>query len=116
MIREGSSAKNMEAILRYIIENDIDTRHCILVSDDRDPHDLMDIGHMDYTLRKAIKMGLDPLKALQMVTLNPAEYFGLDKTIGSLGVGRKANIAVLSVKDASFTDFNVCMDYLQWGN
>ena len=105
MIREGSVAKNMDSLLGYMIENDIDTNRCMLVSDDIHPYDLLTIGHMDYKIRKAISMGLDPIKAFQMVTLNPAQYFNLNT--GRIEVGMNADVVILSSSDDSFSDFVV---------
>ena len=70
----------------------IDTRHCLLATDDRHPRDLIEEGHMDYVVRKAIKMGLDPVKAIQMATINVAEHFNVDLEIGSISPGRIADI------------------------
>jgi adenine deaminase len=64
------------------------------VSDDRHPHDLSHEGHMDAILRKAIRLGLDPVTALRMVTLNPAEHFGLHDA-GGIAPGYRADLVVL---------------------
>ncbi len=105
MIREGSAAKDMESLLGYIIENGIDTSHCMFVSDDLHSHDLLTIGHMDYKIKKAIKMGLEPIEAFRMVTLNPSKYFKLNT--GNIELGKNADIVILSSEDESFSDFSV---------
>ncbi|NPV13559.1 adenine deaminase [candidate division WOR-3 bacterium] len=91
-IREGSAAHNLEALVRVV--NAISLRRCCLVSDDRHPSDLLYEGHLDCVLRKAIALGIVPIEAIQMVTLNPAEYFGFDDR-GAVAPGYLADIVVL---------------------
>lgn len=104
MIREGSAAKNMEKVLPYLMEQKADLNRCLLVSDDRHPEHLISGGHMDYTIKKAIRLGLNPTTAIKMASLNPAKHFCL-RGYGSLGVGRRANIIVVD----SLQRFNVEM-------
>jgi adenine deaminase len=91
-IREGSTARNLEALLPLI--NGRGAHRCLLVTDDRHADDLIDEGHLDYILRRAVQMGAEPLTALQMVTLNPARYFGLPYT-GAVAPGYRADLAVV---------------------
>ncbi len=91
-IREGSAAKNMDALLRVV--NDISLRRCCLVSDDKHPADLLYEGHLDVVLRRAVALGLAPVAAIQMVTLNPAEYFGLSDR-GAVAPGYLADLVVI---------------------
>ncbi|ODS43083.1 MAG: adenine deaminase [Candidatus Altiarchaeales archaeon IMC4] len=94
MIREGSAAKNM-SILKDIIRNGIDTRRCMIVTDDIHADDLS-LGHLNLRLSKAVEIGADPVDAIRMTTLNTAEYFNL-KNLGSISIGKDANISI--VKD-----------------
>lgn len=94
MIREGSAAQNLSNILPYLIQKKTDLGRCLLVSDDRSPEHLITKGHMDYTIKKAIRLGLNPTSAIKMASLNPAKHFCL-RGHGSLGVGRRANIIVV---------------------
>ena len=64
-------------------------------TDDRHPHDILTEGHVDYILRKAIALGLDPVSAIRMATLHPARYFGL-RDAGALAPGRRADMVVFS--------------------
>jgi adenine deaminase len=91
MIREGSVARNMEALLRLVTPEN--SRRCMLVSDDNDPADLLDHGHMDYIVKKAISLGLDPMLAIQMATINAAEYFRL-RGLGAIAPGYRADMVV----------------------
>ena len=92
MIREGSTVKNLEDLLPLI--NAGNARRCCFVSDDLHGEDIQQKGHLDNTLKKAVKLGLDPVTAVQLVTLNPAEYFGL-KDRGAVAPGYRADIVVL---------------------
>ncbi len=91
MIREGSTARNMAALLPVVTPEN--SRHCMLVTDDRHPADLLDEGHMNFLVKKAISLGLAPLTAIQMVTLNTAQYFGL-KDKGAVIPGFQADLVV----------------------
>jgi adenine deaminase len=64
-------------------------------TDDRHPHDLLAEGHVDAVIRKAVAKGLDPVTAIGMGTLNPADYFGI-RDAGAVAPGRKANLVVFS--------------------
>ena len=92
MIREGSTARNLETLLPVI--TDRNARRFCLVSDDLHAEDIQDRGHMDHVLRKASRLGLDPVTAVQLVTLNPAEYFGL-KNRGAVAPGYHADLVIL---------------------
>jgi adenine deaminase len=92
MIREGSSARNMAALLPIV--TDATYPRCCFCSDDRDVHTLLHDGHMDATLRQAIAMGLDPVRAIRLATWNAADYWRLDGW-GAVAPGYRANLVVL---------------------
>ena len=93
MIREGSTARNLHSLLPLVTPEN--ARRCMFVTDDRHPSDLLREGHIDFLLREAVAQGLDPITAIQMATINPAEYFRLyDK--GAVAPGRRADLVVLS--------------------
>ena len=93
MIREGSSEKNLAELLPLV--TDATWHRITFCSDDRDCHDLLTHGHMDATLRQAIGLGLDPIRAIQMATWNPASHWRLDK-LGAVAPGYRANLVTLS--------------------
>ncbi len=96
MIREGSAWKDLAACIKAITDMGLDHRRAVLVTDDRHPEDLLEEGHMDFVVRRAVEEGLDPVRAIQMATINPAEHYGLDHYIGAIAPGRAADIVLLS--------------------
>lgn len=93
MIREGTAAKNLNG-LKKILQKPYCNR-AMFVTDDIHPGDLINYGHIDYIVRKAIELGADPVMAIKMGTFNASEYFGLlDR--GSIAPGKKADIVLLN--------------------
>jgi adenine deaminase len=102
MIREGSSEKNLAALLPMV--TDKTWPRCLFVVDDRHAGDILRDGDIDAVVRQAIKLGLDPVRAIQMVTINPARYFRRDG-LGAIAPGYHANLIVLD----DLKDFKVSM-------
>jgi adenine deaminase len=94
-IREGSAAKNLSALVEPILRLGLDTRHCLLSTDDRHPADLLREGHMDHVIRRAMEEGVDPVSAIQMATINTADHFGLDSEIGGVSPGKIADVLIV---------------------
>lgn len=92
MIREGTAAKNLKNLIKIV--NDSNSRKIMFVTDDRHLDDIEKEGHIDYMVRKAIEYGIDPLKAIQMATINTAEYFKI-KNLGALVPGYQADMIVI---------------------
>ena len=92
MIREGSAARNLQALLPLVTDETYP--RCCFCSDDRDVHTVLHDGHMDVTLRQAIALGLDPVRAIRMATWNTAGYWRLDGW-GAVAPGFRANLVVL---------------------
>ena len=92
MVREGTAAKNLAALLPLVDRHTC--RRMMWCTDDRHPHDLLSRGHIDDIVRRAVRRGLDPILAVQMATLNPAEYFGL-RHLGAIAPGRQADLLVI---------------------
>lgn len=91
MIREGSSEKNLDALLPLVTDKTY--KRCMFVVDDRSCVDLLRDGDIDAVVRKAIKQGLDPVRAIQLATINTAEYFRLAR-LGAVAPGYLANLIV----------------------
>jgi adenine deaminase len=92
MIREGTQEKNLQSLIPLI--NNFNSYNISLVSDDRDPIDLKEKGHLDYLIRRAISYGISPIRAIQMTSINTARYFGL-KNLGAIAPGFKADFILL---------------------
>jgi len=90
MIREGSVAKNLDALLPAVTS--ANARRCMFVTDDNHLAELLEHGSVDYIVNLAIAKGMDPLQAIQLVTLNPAECFGLSK--GAVAPGFDADLVI----------------------
>jgi len=106
MIREGSSEKNLEALLPLITDKTY--RRCLFVVDDRTCVDLLQDGDIDSIVRKAIRLGLDPVRAIQLATINPAEYFQL-AGLGAIAPGYYANMIVFD----NFNDLRVSQAFFR---
>lgn len=100
MIREGSSEKNLDALLPLITDKTY--QRCLFVVDDRNCADLLHDGDIDAVVRKAIKRGLDPVRAIQLATINHAQYFRLDR-LGAVAPGYFANLIILK----ELSDFRI---------
>jgi len=102
MIREGSSEKNLDALLPLVTDKTYG--RFLFVVDDRSCGDLLRDGDIDAVVRKAIRRGLDPVRAIEMATINSAEYFRLDR-LGAVAPGYLANLIVIS--DLSSLEINM---------
>ena len=91
-IREGSTERNLEPIITGVVNQDIDTRHLMFCTDDKHPDDLLAEGHIDFMVNRSISLGVPPIKAIQMATINAAVHFRVDGYLGSLSPGRWADI------------------------
>ena len=95
LFREGSAWHDLKALSKAITERTIDTRYACVCSDDAHPYTLKCIGHMDYILKRAVEEGIDPITAVQMATINPAQCFRLDNEMGSVTPSKCADIVLL---------------------
>jgi len=89
MIREGTTARNLRSLVPLVHPKN--SRRFFFVTDDRHPKELLEEGHIDSMVRQAVQRGLDPILAIQMATLNAAEYFRLDD-LGAIAPGYRADI------------------------
>jgi adenine deaminase len=94
MLRLGSAWYDVESQITAITQRGLDPRQFILCTDDVHAGTLVQEGHMDRVLRHAVGLGLDPLIAIQMMTLNTAQHFGVERDLGSLAPGRYADIVL----------------------
>ena len=93
MIREGTAAKNLLSLIPIV--NERSSSRIMWCTDDRNPHDILEEGHIDSMVRKAIHAGIDPVIAIQIATISPANYFGISD-VGAISPGRRADLVVFS--------------------
>lgn len=96
LMREGSASTDLRPCLKIITEEHVDTRYCSMVSDDVDALHISRKGHLDNKVRIAVEEGVDPVTAIQMVTINPAESLRIQDQVGSITPGKFADIVFLS--------------------
>ncbi len=96
MLRLGSAWYDVKDQITAVTERGLDPRNMILCTDDCHSGTLVDDGHMNRVVRHAIDCGADPLLALQMATINTATHFGLERDLGSIAPGRRADLVLTS--------------------
>ena len=96
MMRLGSAWYDVESQITAVTERGLDPRNFILCTDDSHSGTLVNDGHMNRVVRHAIECGCDPLVALQMATINTATHFGLERELGSIAPGRRADMILTS--------------------
>ena len=105
MIREGTAARNLEALMPLVKSEKLFDR-CMFCTDDKHPSDLLEKGHMDYICREAVRMGADPIQAVQVACLHAARYFLLNNR-GAIAPGYLADFAIVE----DLKDFHVVTVY-----
>jgi len=96
MLRLGSAWYDVAPQIKAITEHGLDPRYFILCTDDSHSGTLVNDGHMNRVVRHAIAQGIKPMTAIQMATLNTAEHFGLERELGSITPGRRADLIITS--------------------
>ena len=102
LIREGSAARNLDAIVKGIVEHHTDTSGFCFCTDDKHIEEIRKEGHINYNVKRAVQLGLPVEKALQMATIQPARCYGLYQ-LGMIAPGRQADFVILD----NVTDLNV---------
>jgi adenine deaminase len=99
LVRDGSTERNLEPILTGVVRDRLDTRHLMFCTDDKHPDDILKEGQIDYLVNRAIGLGIPPVQAIQMATLNAAVHFRCDHLLGSLSPGRWADVVLADSLD-----------------
>jgi adenine deaminase len=96
MLRHGSIRQDLPFLAEAVHRSkEFDTSRIMLVPDGIFPDHLISWGNMDWVVAKAVKEGIDPVRAIQMATINPARYFRLDLLLGGIAPGRLAHLLVV---------------------
>ena len=101
MVREGTAARNLEALMP-LVKSPTYASRCMFCTDDKHPSDLLEKGHIDYICREAVRMGADPIRAVQIACFHAAQYFRLENR-GAIAPGYLADFAVVE----DLKDFHV---------
>jgi adenine deaminase len=113
MLRLGSAWYDVASQVKAVTESGLDPRHFILCTDDSHSGTLIEEGHMDRVVRHAIQQGLKPVTAIQMATLNTAEHFKVERDLGSIAPGRRADFLIVSdLANLTIDDVYACGVYL----
>lgn len=102
LIREGSAAKNLDDIIQGIILNNTDTAGFCFCTDDKHIEEIKRDGHIRFNVKRSVELGLNPIKAVKMATIQPAVCYGL-KQLGAIAPGYQADLVVFD----NLSDFNV---------
>ena len=114
LLREGSVTQDLRKLLPIV--NTANSRRCLLSGDDVQAKTAINKGHLDNNIRICIDEGLNPITAIQMATLNPAEYCGLNDR-GAIAPGRRADMVVFeSLEDFAVEETYILGEKLSQGN
>jgi adenine deaminase len=132
LIREGSTERNLGSIITGLVNDDFyKSPHLMFCTDDKHPDGIQNEGHIDFMVNYAIELGVPPINAIQMATINAAEHFRIENVVGSLTPGRWADILLVDdiqqvvprdvffkgrhvVKDGQLTQSPPLADYPEW--
>jgi adenine deaminase len=95
IMRECSASRDLRKLVPLLLRYPHSSRFFMVCSDDMQAKELVNEGHIDHKLRVAIDAGLDPITAIQLATINPAEYFGLSASLGSIAPGKLADLLLI---------------------
>ncbi|MCJ7733840.1 MAG: adenine deaminase, partial [Anaerolineales bacterium] len=95
LIREGSTERNLDLILNGVVREGTYSHHLMFCTDDKHPDEILEEGHIDFMVNRAIELGLTPIQAIQMATINAAKHFRIEHLVGSLSPGRWADILLV---------------------
>ena len=94
-IREGSSERNVDALVKGIMDHHLATDNLMFCTDDKHAREIQQEGHINYNVARSVELGLDPMSAIEMATVNTAKHFRMEDEIGSITPGRLADILLV---------------------
>lgn len=95
LIREGSSERNVDDLIKAVVENKVPYDNLMYCTDDKHAHEIQQEGHINYNVNRSIELGVPPIKAIQMATINAAKHFRIEDEVGSITPGRIADILLV---------------------
>ncbi|MBO5411517.1 MAG: adenine deaminase [Clostridia bacterium] len=113
LLREGSAWHDLKEVVKAITKHEVDSRFACLISDDTHPNTLQSQGHLDHIVKRAIQEGVDPVTAIQMVTINVAQCFQLDHEMGSVTPSKCADMVLIDdLENCHVTDVFIDGEYV----
>jgi adenine deaminase len=94
-IREGSTERNLDELITGVLREKLDFDNLMFCTDDKQPGEIRSEGHINYNVNRAVELGVPPVKAIQMATINIAKHFRLEDELGSITPGRLADILLV---------------------
>ena len=91
-IREGSTERNVDSLVRAVVQHGLDTENIMFCTDDKHIGDIRREGHINYNVNRSIALGMEPMEAIRMATVHAAKHFRMEEEIGSITPGRMADI------------------------
>ncbi len=95
LIREGSSERNVDKLITGVLEKGLSTERLMFCTDDKHVNDILREGHINYNVNRSIELGMKPLEAIRMATINAARHFRVEGEVGSLTPGRLADVLLV---------------------
>ena len=100
MIREGTAARNLDALAPLLCDKYVE--RCMFCTDDKHPNDLLEKGHIDYIVKRALSLGVEPITAIKAACHNAARYFLLNNR-GAIAPGYLGDFVIID----NFENFNI---------
>ncbi len=94
-IREGSTERNLDALIKGALENNCNLDNISFCTDDKHPNEIAEEGHINYNVRRAIELGMEPIDAVRLATINAAKHFRVEDEFGCIAPGRLADILIV---------------------
>ena len=95
LVREGSTERNLDSLIKGAIEANVPIENLCFCTDDKHPNEIYREGHINYNVRRAIELGLTPMEAISIGSINAARHFRMDDELGSITPGRLADIVLV---------------------
>lgn len=95
LIREGSTERNVDELINGVVSEGLPTDNLMFCTDDKHAIEIREEGHINYNVRRSIELGIPPVEAIKMATLNAARHFRMEDEIGSITPGRLADILIM---------------------
>ena len=92
LVREGSTERNVDTLMRGVLDMGLSCENLCFCTDDKHATEILEEGHINYNVNRSIELGVDPMSAIQMATINAARHFRVEDEIGSITPGRLADI------------------------